>query len=185
MAAPELERAVAYVTQLHGVVDTLVAPLAARHAGRLVCRRGCAACCVDDLTVFDVEAERIRRTFPAVLHAAPGAPGACAFLDEAGACRVYEARPYVCRTQGLPLRWAEAAAERRDICPLNEPPGDLLSLPAEALWTIGPVEARLAAAQASVDGGAAHRVSLRSLFTPADTPPAGDPGAPETPLARR
>ena len=35
----------------------------------------------------------------------PHPPGACAFLDGEGACRVYDSRPYRCRTQGLPLRW--------------------------------------------------------------------------------
>lgn len=116
-----------YVAQLHTLVDTLTAPVAATHQARIQCTRGCAGCCADGLTVFEVEADHIRRSAPAVLHGQqPHPPGACAMLDADGACRIYAARPYVCRTQGLPLRWAEAdpdnaaqAIELRDICPLN------------------------------------------------------------------
>ncbi|MBK7707050.1 MAG: hypothetical protein IPJ30_15135 [Acidobacteria bacterium] len=53
----------------------------------------------------------------------PHTRGACAFLDQ-DACRIYPDRPYVHRTQGLPLRWIEDDLEEafkyRDICPLNE-----------------------------------------------------------------
>lgn len=153
-----------YIEALHQMVDDLVAPLSKRLGDRLVCRLGCASCCVDDLTVFEVEAESIRMAYPEVLVGEPAVAGACAMLGPSGECRVYAARPYVCRTQGLPLRWAEAGSERRDICPLNDEANDLLSLSSEDCWTLGPVESRLAAAQARSDGGEGRRVSLRSLF---------------------
>jgi len=165
MAEDARDRAVAYVERLHRAVDELVAPLGARLTGRLVCRRGCASCCTDDLTVFEVEAELIRRRFPPVLVGEPAPVGRCAMLDAEGACRVYEARPYVCRTQGYPLRWAEAEGERRDICPLNDDGTDLTALDETACWTLGPVERRLAAAQALIDEGEGRRVALRSLFS--------------------
>jgi len=153
-----------YVRRLHAVVDELVAPLTARHGPRLACRAGCAGCCVDELTVFEVEAERIRVEFPEVLASAPGPAGRCALLDEGGRCRVYTARPYVCRTQGLPLRWAESGVERRDICPMNEAVGSVEALDAAACWTLGPFEQRLQAVQAARDGGVGRRVALRALF---------------------
>jgi hypothetical protein len=151
-------------------VDAQAGPLHERHAARLQCRRGCSACCVDDLTVFAVEAALIRARAPDVLRERPHAPGACAFLDAAGACRVYAHRPYVCRTQGLPLRWVEFDApggpvERRDICPLNEAGPPIETLPAADCWELGPVEARLARIQAELGGGALARVALRELFT--------------------
>lgn len=157
--------AVGYVEALHRTVDELVQPLSARLGDRLVCRRGCAACCVDDLTVFEVEAALIRERHPDVLAGAAAPPGACAMLGAEGECRVYASRPYVCRTQGLPLRWAEAGAERRDICPLNDEQGDLFALSTDDCWTLGPVEQRLAAAQARASGGEGARVALRSLFS--------------------
>jgi len=159
------------VEAIHREVDVLAHEIAARHGTRLKCGRGCATCCVDDLTVYEVEAERIRRSFPDLLRTGqPNAAGACAFLDESGACRIYAVRPYVCRTQGLPLRWFEEdeqdeIVEERDICPLNLEGPALATLPDESCWLIGPFEERLAELQARKDGGAMRRVALRDLFT--------------------
>jgi hypothetical protein len=166
---PTDEAALAAVEALHAEVDARAGALHARHAARLQCRRGCHGCCVDDLAVFEIEALRIRTRAPAVLRRAPHPPGACAFLDDAGSCRIYEHRPYVCRSQGLPLRWIDDDApddpvERRDVCPLNEAGLPLETLPAEDCWELGPVEGRLAALQARRDGGPARRVRLRDLF---------------------
>lgn len=156
--------------RLHDEVDRAAGALAERHRERLRCGRGCSACCVDDLTVFEVEAERIRSGHPDLLRdGVPHPPGACAFLGDAGECRVYAERPYVCRTQGLPLRWLEAGAsgetvERRDICPLNEAGEPLEALAEDACWTLGPVEDRLRHLQEAAGDGAPRRVSLRALF---------------------
>jgi Fe-S-cluster containining protein len=143
--------------ELHARVDEAAAKLAATHRDQLACRRGCFGCCVDDLSVFEIEADRIRRAMPEGMT--PHPPGRCAFLDAEGACRVYEARPYVCRTQGLPLRWIddEQEAEFRDICELNDVAVE--SIESDACWTIGPHEQELAEMQR--DG---KRVKLRDLF---------------------
>lgn len=125
---------------------------------------------MDDLTVFEVEADRIRRAHPELLaDGLPHSRGACAFLDAEGGCRIYADRPYVCRTQGLPLRWLDEPAgdeirEHRDICPLNLAGPSLLELEGDDCWLLGPVEDRLAALQGEVDGGAHRRVALRELF---------------------
>jgi hypothetical protein len=156
------------LAKLHQVIELLSSQLHARHAARLHCKRGCSACCIDDLTVFDVEAERIRRAYPELLATGePGPRGGCAFLDDQGACRIYAHRPYVCRTQGLPLRWFELVdgqpAELRDICPLNAEGDPIESLAPDACWTIGAIEARLDALQAR-HGEPGQRVALRDLF---------------------
>ncbi len=176
--------AVEALEALHAAVDEAVAELSVRHSDRLRCGRGCAACCLDDLTVFLVEAARIARQHPDLLaEGEPGPAGACAFLDPLGACRVYESRPYVCRTQGLPLRWLDLLGEapgewreHRDICPQNAPGGPPVEdLPPDACWPLGPVEDRLAALQDAVDAAAGipeaerrgrggRRVPLRRLF---------------------
>ncbi|HBP19695.1 MAG TPA: hypothetical protein DEA08_18130 [Planctomycetes bacterium] len=157
---------------LHAAVDAEVAELSALHQGRLQCARGCAGCCLDDLSVFALEAERIRAEAGELLReGSPHPPGACAFLDGEGACRVYAARPYVCRSQGLPLRWLEEregqVVELRDICPLNEPEDQppLEELAPESCWPIGPVEARLRELQAAHEPETPlRRVPLRDLF---------------------
>ena len=167
---PERE-ALAALGALHAEIDRAAARLAVTHADRLACRRGCQACCQDDLRVTPVEAERIRRAHPDLLRESePGPIGGCAFLDAAGACRVYEDRPSVCRSQGLPLRVfyedeVEEIRERRDICPLNLEGGPALDILTEdQCWLVGPFELRLAAIDASFAGEGARRVALRSLF---------------------
>jgi hypothetical protein len=158
------------LARLHREVGARAASLFERHAARVQCRLGCRECCVDGITVFEVEAERIRRSHRHLLASGPPHPlGACAFLDAEGVCRIYAERPYVCRTQGLPLRWLEegeagAPVEYRDICPLNDVGGEPVeSLPVDDCWTIGPTEGRLAALQEGYGAGA-RRVALRSLF---------------------
>ena len=155
----------------HAEVSRKAATIAERHRERLRCARGCSDCCLDGITVFEVEAERIRRLAPEVLKETPHPAGRCAFLDPEGGCRVYEHRPYVCRTQGLPLRWygrreeGPSLVELRSICPLNEPGTPIEDLPAADCWEIGPGEGRLASIQTAF-GGRAARVALRALFTP-------------------
>jgi Fe-S-cluster containining protein len=161
-----------WVERLHALVDEAARPVEQANAARLQCRAGCADCCVDDLTVFTIEAAVIRRHHADLLATAEArAPGACAFLDDAGRCRIYAQRPYVCRTQGLPLRWLEEdeleeeIIESRDVCPKNVDGGPPLEeLEADACWTIGPFEERLAQRQYETDGERGERVALRDLF---------------------
>ena len=166
--APE---AVDWVERLHGAVDEASAPIERVNRKRLQCREGCSDCCTDGLTVFLIEAAVIRRHHAALLEDGEAhPPGACAFLDGEGRCRIYAQRPYVCRTQGLPLRWLEEdenedIVESRDICPKNvdgDPP--LEELPADECWTLGPFEQRLADRQHAGDGDRGERIALRSLF---------------------
>jgi Fe-S-cluster containining protein len=172
------------VAALHREVDAAVERLVAAHGAALRCRRGCAGCCDDGLTVFEVEAEVIRQgifererehehenvTPRRGAREGPGVRPRCAFLGPDLECRIYDLRPYVCRTQGLPLRWLDdegeggEVVERRDVCPENDAGLDLLGLPEGLCWTIGPFEARLAALQVRADGNLPlRRVPLRAL----------------------
>ncbi len=171
----EHEETLSAITAFHDQVDLHAARLYTQHGSRLTCHKGCASCCVDELTVFEVEALRIQsREADFLAQAIPHAKGACAFLDHKGACRIYEHRPYVCRTQGLPLRWLEELemewVEYRDICPLNEAGPPLEELDEETCWTLGEVEQHLAAIQQQ-HNPAMTRVSLRGLFSQADLNP--------------
>ncbi|MCX5747768.1 MAG: YkgJ family cysteine cluster protein [Proteobacteria bacterium] len=101
--------------ELTAKVDGFFARVEARHAADLQCHTGCSDCCHARLTVTKVEAAAIvahvatlavdRR---AALHAAAQVPSdRCAALDEAGRCRIYDARPLVCRSHGAPIRLRE------------------------------------------------------------------------------
>jgi hypothetical protein len=150
-----------------------VVPYENHHKDRLQCKKGCSDCCVDDMTVFEIEANYIVKNCSQVLQESPHPVGACAFLNAFGVCRIYAYRPYVCRTQGLPLRWLDEVdaqmVEFRDICSLNETEEPIEILPADQCWEIGPYEGRLAMLQMQADGGKMRRVSLRSLFERVDT----------------
>ena len=157
------------LNHLYREVDHDAVKLENTHGDRLKCGRGCCDCCVDELTVFEVEAENIRQSVQDVLAGDPGDLGKCAFLNGEGACRIYSVRPYVCRTQGLPLRWFDVDeqgndVELRDICPLNEEGTPLEILSADACWELGNYEGRLAMLQSEVGDGEMKRVVLRDLF---------------------
>ena len=174
-SADPVERALLALRALHDEIDFDVAQLTKIHLGRLSCRRGCSACCSDDLSVTRIEAENIRlRNADLIRHAAPHPIGACAFLDQEGACRIYEDRPTICRSQGLPLRVIvenerEEIEERRDICPLNLDGGPPLeTLSEESCWLVGPHELRARQLEESAfghDDDADERIALRDLFT--------------------
>jgi uncharacterized protein len=80
----------------------------------LQCRAGCEACCHVELEVSPLEASfvvaRLRELDTDALDALAQRLDApdddrCVMLDDDGRCRVYEARPLVCRSQGLALAY--------------------------------------------------------------------------------
>lgn len=151
-------------------VDQAVRTILALNPALFQCRPGCHDCCIDGLSVFEVEARNIAcRCRDLLLHGAPHPEGACVFLGSGGDCRIYEHRPYVCRTQGLPLRWVEEqpdgmVVEMRDICPLNDTGKPLENLKPGECWSIGPFEEELAGMQLRHHQEARDRVLLRTLF---------------------
>lgn len=102
-----------------------------KHSTAMECKAGCSKCCMTDISVFDIEADRIAEWFSLLsvekqneltqLWQTPNEAGACSFLYE-GLCSIYEARPLICRTQGLPLY--VASENVLDYCPLNFKAGD-------------------------------------------------------------
>ena len=149
---------------------------------KLHCCPGCCGCCRDGLTMTQAEAAVIRKLFPDIGKEAPHAEGACPFLDDAGLCRIYRARPFICRTHGLPMRYfmtlrealemsvideipelhsEDEKIELRDICELSDL--DVMALPDEHCWISEIAEAQLAAMDACTFGEA-PRISMRSFF---------------------
>jgi hypothetical protein len=106
--------------ELTGKVDAFFARVEARHGDDMRCAVGCTACCHTRLTVTGIEAAAIVAAVDAmsddrraVLAATARLPNddhdpRCAALDADGACLVYEARPVVCRSHGVPVRTVHA-----------------------------------------------------------------------------
>ena len=94
-----------YYRQLMEQVDNWTAEMIQRYKMHLMCRKGCDLCCRRKFTVTAVEAYNISRLFhalPAAIQRAVRKPKqSCVFLVK-GACSVYESRPIICRTFGLP-----------------------------------------------------------------------------------
>ncbi|MBK8256878.1 MAG: YkgJ family cysteine cluster protein [Polyangiaceae bacterium] len=96
------------------------------------CEAGCADCCRRELSITSVEAAAIEALFStmsdamrAEIRARADNAEPCAALDESGRCLVYTARPLVCRSHGVPIRFAPPAEARAkalpmlDVCPKN------------------------------------------------------------------
>jgi len=111
---------VSRLAELHAKVDGFFARVEARHGADMQCSTGCSDCCHVRLTITHVEAAAIRAlvtSWPAEQRAALAAVGPvdrCAALDPTGRCKIYEARPIVCRSHGAPIRM------RRDSLPVIE-----------------------------------------------------------------
>lgn len=106
-------------------IEAFTARVNERYPQELACRAGCDDCCKRDLTVTAIEAERIARLvagLPAEERAALGERAAdgpsCVALESDGRCAVYAARPVVCRSHGLPLRYVEPPPAGRRALPL-------------------------------------------------------------------
>ncbi len=185
----------AAIERLHAEVDSdfdrTTAAMTAASGRAIGCRPGCSGCCQDGLSVFEVEAERIRRWVGEQTAAGrpaptPHAAGHCAFLDADGRCQVFPVRPYVCRSQGAILGWPadddpSTGAAARPTAPRNAAPTtqratcaehlhglDLSALPAAAVLTLGVREPQLVAlATLALSRRGGHglppRVSLRRL----------------------
>lgn len=137
--------------QLAARVDELCARIEADFRERIVCRLGCDGCC-RHLSLFPVEAAALSAALaeaPAALSAqirerarAATKDGPCPLLKD-GACLLYEARPLICRTHGLPLLGRRDGERFIDYCPLNFQ--GLESLPASAVIDLETLNATLAA----------------------------------------
>lgn len=97
-------------------VDGFFARVEARHGDQMQCGSGCADCCHTRLTVTAVEAAAIEDHVAAMAPAAraelaalaerPVDPATirCAALGDDDRCRIYAARPIVCRSHGAPIK---------------------------------------------------------------------------------
>jgi Fe-S-cluster containining protein len=169
-------------------IDAFVAKVDQRHPGELACRAGCSDCCLGGLSVTEVEAEAIARLLAtstdeerAALALRADAPNdeRCVALDQDGRCGIYAARPVVCRSHGVPIRFREALAEadppeanvRRlpmiDVCPKNFETTPLDTIAADCVLDQTTLSTALAAIDAMGRPASekAERIELAALLT--------------------
>ncbi|MEM9462704.1 MAG: YkgJ family cysteine cluster protein [Myxococcota bacterium] len=141
------------------------------------CRVGCARCCHQRFGVFEVEAHRLRAALARLARHDPqkrervrrqaddpDAMHHCALLVD-DRCTVYEQRPMICRTHGLPtlVRDPEGGASLQG-CPLNFTTEDP---PTASVLDLQAVNAPLSVMAQMWDGQGA-RVELAELARAAD-----------------
>jgi len=150
-------------------IDRAVNELAAgRLAGKIRCRPGCAACCMD-FSVLPLEAAMLLAGLDGRPAGGPRQEGRCVFLH-GDRCAVYPLRPIICRTQGMALAYIDEIEERIEVsaCPLNFAEDDVLEQ--EDLLFMDGFNERLAALNIrySQDNGLAAtiRIALADLVCP-------------------
>lgn len=163
MDRPPAER----LRELFAKVDAFFANASARHGARMACRAGCADCCRRRFSVTSIEADALREALAALpdgeraalaARSRAGDPEVCPALDGEGKCAVYAARPLICRTHGLPIRFAPAGGRALpviDACPKNFVGEDLQALDAASILdqtTLSTVLAALDMAHADATG---------------------------------
>jgi len=118
--------------ELTAKVDAFFARVQERHGADMQCGSGCDACCRTRLTITGVEAAAVAEHVAAMAPAArarlaevarrPYDPAdmRCAALDDDGRCLIYEGRPLVCRSHGVPIRFpGPGTVPVVDACPKN------------------------------------------------------------------
>lgn len=109
----------AALVQLRAAVQDHFEQALQRQPGAMQCKEGCSGCCKPGLSVFGLEAAKIRESLVALSQNAPALrdtvrrQGHRALEDPDSVshcpllvndrCAVYEERPLICRSHGLPI----------------------------------------------------------------------------------
>ena len=113
--------------QLTARVDALCNSITAALGKQITCSAGCSSCCTS-ITVFPVEASALRvalKSLPdrqaeeIIRHVSEHANGERCPLLLHHRCLLYDARPIICRTHGLPIIYTTESQRSSDCCPHN------------------------------------------------------------------
>jgi len=108
-------------------VDALCRSITEALQDQITCSAGCSACCTA-ITLFPVEAAALAAALDALpaeeaeeirRHVAEHADGERCPLLRNHVCLLYDARPIICRTHGLPIIYDTGQERKIDYCPLN------------------------------------------------------------------
>jgi Fe-S-cluster containining protein len=113
--------------QLIARVDALCSAITASLREQITCSPGCSSCCTA-ITVFPVEAAAMREALESLpdqqeeeirRHISEHAGDERCPLLHHHRCLLYDARPIICRTHGLPVVYTANGRRNSDCCPLN------------------------------------------------------------------
>ncbi len=118
-AQNELER----YRELRNEVSKLSDQLAKLHKDEMACKKGCSECCMH-FSVLPVEyfsiLQELKANPPRQYQELDEEADDCNFLIN-DLCQIYEVRPFICRTHGLPLLFMSQSGDEWELstCPLN------------------------------------------------------------------
>ncbi len=100
---------------LYTRVDRFYMSVRARYGDQMDCHAGCSDCCLAGLTLVMIEAVAIgeahgidaERIFLQAGQPCLQTEGHCRLLDKDDHCTIYDERPLICRTHGLPLDYSD------------------------------------------------------------------------------
>lgn len=99
-------------------VDKLTESLSTLHNEHMQCRKGCDLCCMN-YRIFPVEYFAMQQALDQKpIDTQESKDGGCIFLKD-HACQIYEHRPFICRTHGLPLLYMNDDQWELSACELN------------------------------------------------------------------
>jgi len=155
---------VSRLPELTAKVDAFFARVAERHGDDMQCATGCSDCCHVRLSITGVEAAAIRAlvaSWPAAQRAEladQGPADRCAALDPGTErCRIYAARPLVCRSHGVPIRLTRQSLPVIEACHRNFRHSE-----ADADCVLD--QSTLSAMLLAVNGGDTTRIDLAALL---------------------
>ncbi|MBT1072428.1 YkgJ family cysteine cluster protein [Pelotalea chapellei] len=114
--------------QLVARVDALCQEIESILGKSITCSAGCSSCCTS-ISIFPVEAaalasglKRLSAEDAATIHnhVTQAASGERCPLLHNNHCLLYQSRPIICRTHGLPILFMEEGQQRVDCCPRND-----------------------------------------------------------------
>lgn len=169
-------QALANYAALLAKVDAKFTEIQAAAGPAMRCGAGCHSCCLPGLSVNDVEAEHLRsyvaarpalaEKLTALAAADPHGGTRCALLDASGRCSVYEARPVVCRSHGVPIEVkGESGRKQKDVCPLNFRGTPVADLPSSMILNLDLLNTLLALIDAQFRGKAGTVQGPRTPLT--------------------
>jgi len=101
-------------------IDTICSKLHTEHKAHTICKKGCSECCMN-FNVFPVEFHSILSEIKTneSIKLSQSNEG-CLFLVE-HSCTIYEMRPSICRSHGLPILNMDSEGENWELsfCQLN------------------------------------------------------------------
>lgn len=110
--------------KLRNDIDAEISGFEKMHAAQLKCKKGCDSCC-ESLTIFPLEFMAIKKELGDSVELPKKLlfnkfTKSCRFLVN-GECQIYNSRPIICRTQGMPLLYENrnGSGFELSVCHLN------------------------------------------------------------------